>query len=63
MENSVFREELRLATSSLLAAASLLDACKLNEARKAVEDARSHCTALLSELDARNPQSASPKSP
>ena len=62
MENLIFREELRLATSKLLAAASLVDARELKEARKAVEDARSHCTALLYELDARIQQSASPKS-
>lgn len=62
MENAAFREELRLAISKLLAAASLVDARELKEARKAIEDARSHCTALLTELDAQIRQSAATNS-
>ena len=62
MENAIFREELRLATSKLLAAASLIDARELEEARNAIEEARSHCTALLTKIDAQIQQSASAKS-
>jgi len=63
MQNPSFREELRLATSKLLAAASLVDAREWKEARKAIVEARSQCTALLTEIDAQIQQSASPKSP
>ena len=63
MENPILREELRLATSKLLAAASQIDARELKEARKAIEEACSHCTAVLTEIDAQIQQSAAPKSP
>lgn len=39
MENPILREELRLATSKLLAAASLVDARELKEGRKVIEEA------------------------
>ncbi len=63
MQNPSFRDELRLATSKLLAAASLVDAREWREARKAIEEARSHCTALLAEIDERIEQSTSAKFP
>ena len=62
MQNPGFREELRLATSKLLAAASLIDAREWKEARKTIEDACSHCTVLLTELDAQIRQSAATNS-
>ena len=53
MEHANLPEELRLAISRLLAAASLVDAGELKDARRAIADACSHCKALLTEIDAQ----------